>query len=94
MKKMSVLVPILLSACGGMHASQFTTPDGRTGYTLSCSEFYRTQADCQVKAGEYCAHGYEVDHRLSYRETYADSGDGTHMPARNHLVFTCNKAAS
>lgn len=88
-KKSILIVPLLLAACAGMQATKTTTSDGKTGYSLTCREFYRSEADCQAKAGELCEHGYDVDSRLSYRETYPDSGDGIYIPAKNHIVVTC-----
>jgi hypothetical protein len=88
MNRIILLIPLFLSACGGMQATQYTTSDGKPGYKLTCSEFNTTLEACKAKAGEVCATGYVINQ--SYRETYPDSGDGIYRFANNHLVFTCN----
>ncbi len=90
MKKISCLLPFLLSACAGIQATPYTTHSGNAGYQLTCSEFNTTLDTCKAKASELCGNGYDVDKSLSYRETFPDSGDGIYMPARQHLAVICH----
>ncbi|MBF4987516.1 hypothetical protein [Methylophilus sp. 14] len=93
MKKIIFLLPLMMSACASVTPHQYTTQQGRMGYTLTCSEFNTTWEQCQSKAGELCSQGYEVDKQLSFKETFPDSGDGIYRPANNHLAVVCKDSA-
>lgn len=89
MKIMLLLVPVMVSACAGIHATPHETSSGKPGYKLTCSEFNATLDDCKARASELCSHGFVVDKHLSYRETHPDSGDGFYMHPKQHLVVAC-----
>jgi hypothetical protein len=52
-------VLILLSACGGLHATY--VPDGRRGYVVNCGGLLNNWSTCLIKAGRACGNrGYET----------------------------------
>lgn len=90
MKQLTVLMMCgVLVACAGIKTEPTADANGKNGYRLSCSEFNTTLAQCKAKASELCGGDFKMDPHLSYRETYPDSGDGIHMPARQYLVVSC-----
>lgn len=89
MKKLFFVIPLMLSACASVTPQQFTTQNGKVGYTLTCSEFNTSWEQCQTKAGALCSQGYEVDKQQSYTEHFPDSGDGIYRPANNHQTVIC-----
>lgn len=86
---MLMLFPVAMSACAGIEATKHTGKMGEVSYQLTCSEFNTTLDACKAKAQELCGSPYEINQRLSYRETYPDSGDGFYMPGKQHLVVDC-----
>ncbi len=84
-----LLLPVAVSACAGIQSTKVVTSQGDVSYHLSCSEFNTTLETCKAKATELCGGAFEINQRLSYRETYPDSGDGFVIPARQHLVVDC-----
>lgn len=87
------LFPISISACAGIEATKVTGKQGQVSYHLTCSEFNTSLEACKTKAQELCGGPFEVNQRLSHRETYPDSGDGFYMPAKQHLVVDCQSTA-
>lgn len=84
-----MLFPVAMQACAGIETSKLTSTNGEASYHLSCSEFNTTMETCKAKAHELCGGPFEINQRLSHRETYPDSGDGFVMPAKQHLVVDC-----
>lgn len=89
MKKIIFILPLLMAACASFSPQKYTGNNGKAGYSLICSEFNTTWEQCLRKAGDQCAAGYELDKKLSYTESFPDSGDGIYRPANNHLAVLC-----
>lgn len=88
---MLMFLAVTMQACAGIEATKFTGGQGEVSYHLSCSEFNTTLEACKAKAHDLCGGVFEVNHQLSHRESYPDSGDGFVMPAKQHLVVDCKK---
>jgi hypothetical protein len=55
---LAVLLCLALAAC--VTARPLTLPNGQSGQAISCPGTARSVADCYIKAGEVCPHGYDI----------------------------------
>jgi len=61
MKRLFVLLTVAVGMSGCATASKTYTPDGKEGYSISCSGSALNWGMCYEKAGDLCgAKGYEV----------------------------------
>jgi hypothetical protein len=62
----SVMAALWCSGCYRANAREVVMPSGQRGYAITCDR----EVDCYEKAGEACAHGYEVVKRSTSQDAY------------------------
>jgi hypothetical protein len=61
MRTVAIYLSIVVCLCGCATASKTYTPDGKEGYSITCSGSALNWGMCYEKAGDICgAKGYEV----------------------------------
>ncbi len=93
MKRVSLGLLFLLCACAS--ATETYTPDGKKGYSLTCSGTARSWGMCYEKAGELCGtKGYNVLEKSGEQGAFANvNGGGAFATTTNTrtMLISCKK---
>lgn len=67
---------LALLACACTTSRPITLPSGEQGRLIGCGGIQHSFADCYVKAGEICPHGYDVLLQNGEAQPFAVSSGG------------------